>query len=100
MPMTAWSLPAERWTPPSSDLDPSAATSWPDSIFVNPFKRRGPLLNARFVSLVIACFDVFADDDEERTIAYARLVDAARHFDVPLDARCWSDLTRAGRQQV
>lgn len=84
----------EPWTPPHADLDPESSSGWPDSLFANPLKRRGPLLNARYVSLVIRCFDVFADNDAEREIAYARLVAAARHFEVPLSARSWRELAR------
>lgn len=85
-----------RWTPPPPDLDPEVSSAWPASLFVNPVKRRGPMLNARFVSLAIRCFEVFADNDDERELAYARLAQAARYFGVPLQAQSWRELTRAG----
>jgi hypothetical protein len=83
----------EPWAPPAPGIDLEESANWPDSVFANPLKRRGPLLNARFVSLVIRCFDVFADNDTERELAYSRLVEAARHFRVPLAANSWRDLS-------
>jgi hypothetical protein len=83
----------EPWSPPPAGLDPEESANWPDSVFANPLKRRGPLVSPRFVSLVIRCFDVFADNDAEREIAFARLVAAASHFRVPLAARSWQELS-------
>jgi hypothetical protein len=85
------------WSPPAFDLDLEASATWPESIFANPVKRRGPLLNSRFVSLVVGCFDVFADNDVEREIAYERVLQAAKHFKVPITARSWRELSRNGR---
>jgi hypothetical protein len=85
-------LPTPDWTPhPDIDVR-SSVESWPDDVFANPVRRRGPLLSARYVDLISRAFTVFADTDAERDLTYARLVSAARYFGVPLAASTWRDL--------
>ena len=83
------------WTPhPDIDLR-SAVDSWPDDVFANPVRRRGPLLSARYVELIARGFGVFADTDDERELTYARLAAAAKYFGVPLASSTWRDLLRS-----
>jgi hypothetical protein len=87
-------IPA-AWTPhPDIDIQ-TPVESWPDDVFANPARRRGPLLSARYVELIARAFGVFADTDDEREIAYSRLASAARYYGVPLAASSWRDLLPA-----
>jgi hypothetical protein len=90
----------EPWSLPPGDLDADTSAAWPDSVFANPIKRRGPLVNPRFISFVIRCFPVFADNDDEREIVYGRLIEATRNFGIPLTARSWSELIAQKEQNV
>ena len=74
----------EPWQPPTPQTDSAALDALPESLFANPLRRRGPLLNARYVDLVARGFDIIAESEEEQAIAYRRLVDAARYFHVAL----------------
>jgi hypothetical protein len=83
---------ATAWIPhPDIDVR-TPVESWPDDVFANPMRRRGPLLSARYVELISRAFSVFAETDDERDVTYARLASAARYYGVDLHATSWKDL--------
>lgn len=84
----------EPWQPPTPQTESIALDALPESLFANPLRRRGPLLNARYVDLVARGFDIIAETDEEQAIAYRRLIDAARYFHVAIDTRAIPERAR------
>lgn len=65
----------------------------PDSVFAFPKQRKEPLTDARHVRNAVARFDQVTDaSDSDRSLAFANIKKAARHYDVHLSETSWRDL--------
>ena len=69
----------------------------PDQEFAFPDERKEPLSDARHVRNAIARFDqVEGVSDAERDLAWKRILDAARRYDVEVSEASWRDLAHGG----
>src|SRR5437762_14162620 len=70
----------------------------PASKFAFPKERKEPLTDARHVRNAVARFDqVEGVTDTERDEAWKRIRDAARRYDVEVEAREWRQLFQGGK---
>jgi hypothetical protein len=66
--------------------------------FAFPEQRKEPLIDASHVRSAIARFDQVEDvSDEQRDVAWDRIVHAAKKFDVELSETSWRELRHGGR---
>jgi hypothetical protein len=69
-----------------------------DRDFAFPNERKEPLVDARHVRNAVARFDqVEGVSDRERDQAWKRIQQAARRFDVEIDADDWRELFVGGK---
>lgn len=67
----------------------------PESVFAFPAERKLPLTDAEHVRNALARFDQVKDvNDEERDLAFANLLAAARHYGVEVAETGWRQLGR------
>jgi hypothetical protein len=65
----------------------------PDEVFAFPGKRKEPLTDASHVRNALARFDQVEDvTDQERDLAFANIVKAAKHYDVDIEETDWRQL--------
>lgn len=87
---TTW-RPIER----SGDLSGGSdkRTALPDTAFAFPKERKEPIIDAGHVRSALARFDQVKDvTDDERDLAFANIVKAAKHFGVDVAEGNWRDL--------
>jgi hypothetical protein len=67
----------------------------PDSVFAYPKERKEPMTDASHVRNAIARFDqVTGVSDDERTLAFANIKKAAKHYGVDMSEEDWHELGR------
>jgi len=65
----------------------------PDSVYAFPKQRKEPLTDAQHVRNAVARFDqVIGVSDADRTLAFANIEKAAKHYGVDLSETSWHDL--------
>lgn len=68
-------------------------TSLPDTAFAFPKERKEPITDAGHVRSALARFDQVKDvTDDERDLAFANIVKAAKHFGVDVAETDWREL--------
>jgi hypothetical protein len=81
------------WKPSERHGDLTARSDLPSSVYAFPDKRKEPLTDAKHVRNALARFDQVEDvTDEERDLAFANIVKAARHYDVDVQETDWHQL--------
>ena len=71
----------------------TAQADLPDTVYAFPKKRKEPLTDAKHVRNAIARFDQVNDvTDDERDLAWANIVKAARHYDIDVSQSDWREL--------
>ncbi len=83
------------WKPHTTHgkLDSKERDELPDSVFAFPKQRKEPLTDASHVRNALARFDQVEDvSDADRELAFANILNAAKHFDVEVEERSWRDL--------
>lgn len=65
----------------------------PDSVYAFPKQRKEPMTDARHVRNAVARFDQVTDASEaDRSLAFANIKKAARHYEVELSEDSWQEL--------
>jgi hypothetical protein len=81
------------WAPHEKHGQLTAKADLPDTVFAFPSKRKEPMTDAKHVRNAIARFDQVTDvTDDERALAFANIKKAAKHYDVELSERVWTEL--------
>lgn len=84
--------------PRSPGLSTARENRLAQSDFAFPKARKEPLVDARHVRNAVARFDqVEGVSDRERDQAWSRIKQAARRFDVDIEADNWRQLFRGGK---
>jgi hypothetical protein len=81
------------WKPHEKHGHLTTRTDLPDTVFAFPKQRKEPLTDARHVRNAVARFDQVTDvSDADRTLAFANIEKAARHYEVDLSETDWHEL--------
>ena len=81
------------WMPHEMSGRLTAKADLPDTAFAFPKQRKGPMTNAKHVRNAVARFDQVTNaSDEDRTLAFANIKKAAKHYDVELSEVVWGHL--------
>jgi len=84
------------WKPHTNHGDLTGRSDLPDSVFAYPKERKEPMTDASHVRNAIARFDqVEGVSDAERSLAFANIKKAAKHYGVDLSETSWKDLGRS-----
>ena len=80
------------WKPHEKHGELTAKGDLPDTVFAFPKQRKEPMTDAKHVRNAVARFDQVEDvSDDDRTLAFANIKKAAKHYDVELTERIWND---------
>ncbi len=72
----------------------TAQADLPGTVYALPKERKEPLTDAKHVRNAIARFDQVNDvTDDERDLAWANIVKAARHYDIDVSESDWRELS-------
>jgi hypothetical protein len=83
--------------PRSAGLSTAQENQLPAKDFAFPKERKEPLVDARHVRNAVARFDqVEGVSDRERDQAWKRIKQAAKRYDVAIEAESWRELGRQG----
>jgi hypothetical protein len=75
------------------DLSTKDQEKLPDSVFAFPKERKEPLTDAAHVKTALARFDqVKGVSDEQRDLAWANLLAAAKHYRIEVEEKDWREL--------
>lgn len=86
--------------PRSAGLSTADENRLAEKDFAFPKERKEPLVDARHVRNAIARFDqVEGVSDRERDEAWRRIKQAAKRFDVKIEAKSWRDLFVGGKEK-
>lgn len=81
------------WEPHKKHGRLTMQSDLPDSVFAFPKQRKEPLTDARHVRNSVARFDQVTDvSDADRSLAFANIEKAARHYGVNLSETSWRQL--------
>lgn len=81
------------WQPQEKHGRLTTQSDLPDTVFAFPKQRKEPLTDARHVRNAVARFDQVTDvSDEDRSLAFANIENAARLYHVDLSETSWHDL--------
>ncbi|HXW50983.1 MAG TPA: DUF6582 domain-containing protein [Candidatus Acidoferrales bacterium] len=81
------------WKPHTKHGRLTKQSDLPDSVFAFPDQRKEPLTDARHVRNAVARLDqVTGVSAADRTLAFANIKRAARHYGITLSERSWRDL--------
>jgi hypothetical protein len=81
------------WKPHEKHGRLTRQSDLPDSVFAFPKERKEPLTDARHVRNAVARFDqVIGVSEADRSLAFANIEKAARHYDVDLSETSWHAL--------
>jgi hypothetical protein len=84
--------------PRSPGLSTAQENRMEDENFAFPKERKEPLVDARHVRNAVARFDQVENvTDHERDQAWRRIKEAAKHFDVEIEAHSWRELFTGGK---
>jgi hypothetical protein len=87
---TTWKPQTEHGT-----LSSGERRELPDSVHAFPTKRKEPLTDAAHVRTALARFDQVQDvTDEDRDLAFANILAAAKHYHVDVAEGDWRELGR------
>ncbi len=65
----------------------------PDTVFAFPKERKEPLTDASHVKDALARFDQVKDvNDQQRDLAWANLLKAAKHYGIHVEEKDWREL--------
>jgi hypothetical protein len=85
-------------TPPSPGLRTAQENRMADEEFAFPKERKEPLVDARHVRNAIARFSqVEGVSDRERDQAWKRIQQAAKRYDIEIEADSWRELSQGGK---
>ncbi|OAI38723.1 hypothetical protein AYO38_09155 [bacterium SCGC AG-212-C10] len=88
MPRTTWKAHTKH-----GQLDAEDREKLPDSVYAFPEQRKEPLTDASHVRNALSRFDqVKGVSDEDRELAFANILKAAKHYDVEVEEERWQDL--------
>ncbi|MDI1463151.1 hypothetical protein QEZ54_19410 [Catellatospora sp. KI3] len=77
------------------ELTTAERNDLPEHVFAIPDKRKLPLTDAEHVRNALARFDQLKDvNDDDRDLAFANILAAARHYDVDVAETSWRQLGR------
>jgi hypothetical protein len=75
------------------DLSTKDREKLPDSVYAFPKERKEPLTDATHVKNALARFDqVQGVADQERDLAWANILAAARHYGIRIEEKDWREL--------
>ena len=75
------------------ELDTKDRQELPDSVYAFPKQRKEPLTDADHVRNALARFDQVQDvSDDDRELAFAKILKAAKHFNVTVEEDNWRQL--------
>jgi hypothetical protein len=81
------------WKPHEKHGQLTAQSDLPDSVYAFPKQRKEPLTDAQHVRNAAARFDqVTGVSDADRSLAFANIEKAAKHYDVNLSETSWHEL--------
>lgn len=84
--------------PRSPGLSTAQENRMADEEFAFPKERKEPLVDARHVRNAIARFDqVEGVSDRERDQAWKRIQQAAKRYDIEIEADSWRELSQGGK---
>jgi hypothetical protein len=85
---TTWKANTEH-----GELSTKDRKELPDSVYAFPKQRKMPLTDASHVRNALARFDQVEDvSDNDRDLAFANILKAARHYDVEVEEDNWKQL--------
>ena len=75
------------------DLDTKEREELPTSVYAFPAQRKEPMTDADHVRNAMARFDQVKDvSDEDRDLAFANILTAAKHYGIKVDEDNWHQL--------
>jgi Family of unknown function (DUF6582) len=75
------------------DLSTKDREKLPDSVYAFPKERKEPLTDATHVKNALARFDqVEGVSDDERDLAWANILAAAKHYGISVEEKDWREL--------
>ncbi len=81
------------WEPHEKHGRLTTQSDLPDSVYAFPKQRKEPLTDARHVRNAIARFDQVTDvSDADRSLAFANIRKAAKHYGVEISEESWQEL--------
>jgi hypothetical protein len=81
------------WKPHEKHGELTERSDLPDSVFAFPKQRKEPMTDASHVRNAIARFDqTIGVSDADRSLAFANIRKAARHYGVEMSESEWTDL--------
>src|SRR6201998_4058404 len=81
------------WKPHEKHGQLTTESDLPASVYAFPKQRKEPLTDAQHVRNAVARFDQVIDvSDEDRSLAFANIEKAARHYNVDLSETNWHEL--------
>jgi hypothetical protein len=83
------------WKPYSKhgELNTKEREDLPSSVYAFPKQRKEPMTDADHVRNALARFDQVKDvSDEDRDVAFANILKAAKHFGIAVDEDNWHQL--------
>jgi hypothetical protein len=98
--MTQQGSPKPTWKPHTEHgtLSSGERRDLPDTAYAFPKQRKEPLVDAAHVRTAIARFNQVQDvTDDDRDLAWANILAAARHYGVEVEETSWRDLRKGGR---
>lgn len=83
------------WKPHTEhgELSSKERRELPDSVYAFPRQRKLPLTDASHVKNALARFDQVQDvSDKDRDLAFANILEAAKHYDIQVAEENWRQL--------
>lgn len=75
------------------ELDAKDREDLPESVYAFPKQHKEPLTDAEHVRNALARFDQVKDvSDDDRNLAFANIVKAAKHFGITVEENNWPQL--------
>jgi hypothetical protein len=90
------------WKPYSKhgDLNTKEREELPTSVYAFPNQRKEPLTDADHVRNALARFDqVEGVSDEDRDLAFANILKAAKHYGITVDEDNWRQLSKKAHKK-
>ena len=88
-------MPRATWKPHEKHGELTERGDLPETVYAFPEQRKEPLTDASHVRNAIARFDhVRGVSDADRELAFANIKKAAKHYDVDMSEKDWTELGR------